>query len=64
MNPEPMNKALYEKAKSMGITKIELAFQGGNDEGYLNIGLHNRGGSILDGRCLVLTTPQTLIQYE
>lgn len=50
MNPEPMNKALYEKAKSMGITKIELEFQGGSDEGYLNVGLHNTEGSVPYGQ--------------
>lgn len=50
MNPEPMNKALYEKAKSMGITKIELEFQGGSDEGYLNVGLHNTGGPVPYGQ--------------
>lgn len=50
MNPEPMNKALYEKAKSMGITKIELEFQGGSDEGYLNVGLHNTEGPVPYGQ--------------
>jgi hypothetical protein len=51
MNPEPISKALYEKAKSMGITKIELEFQGGSDEGYLNIGLHNKESSDDRGKC-------------
>lgn len=45
MNPEPINKALYEKAKSMGITKIHLEFQGGSDEGYLGVNLQNAEGS-------------------
>lgn len=46
MNPEPITKALYKKAKSMGITKIQLEFQGGSDEGYLNVGLQNAEGSV------------------
>lgn len=50
MNPEPMNKALYEKAKSMGITKIELEFQGGSDSGYLNVGFQNAEGSVPYGQ--------------
>lgn len=37
MNAKPLSKAIYDKAKSLGITKIELNFSGGNDEGYLSI---------------------------
>ena len=37
MTAEPLSKAIYDKAKSLGITKIELNFSGGDDEGYLNI---------------------------
>jgi hypothetical protein len=37
MNAEPLSKAIYDKAKKLGIAKIELNFSGGSDEGYLNI---------------------------
>jgi len=37
MNIEPLNKELYNRAKALGITSIELGFSGGNDEGYLNV---------------------------
>jgi hypothetical protein len=40
LTPEPLPKAIYDKAKSLGITKICLGFSGGNDEGYLNIRLY------------------------
>jgi len=39
MNIEPLNKELYNRAKALGITSIELGFSGGNDEGYLNVTL-------------------------
>ena len=39
MNAEPLNKEIYNKAITMGITKITLNFSGGNDEGSLNVEL-------------------------
>jgi len=37
MEPQPLSKAIYNKAKELGVTKITLAFSGGSDEGYLDI---------------------------
>jgi hypothetical protein len=37
MNIEPLSKKIYDKAISLGITEIILAFSGGSDEGYLNV---------------------------
>jgi len=35
MTAQPLSKAIYDKAKTLGYTKIILKFSGGNDEGYL-----------------------------
>lgn len=40
MDIEPLSKEIYNKAKSLGITKIVLNFSGGSDEGYLNVTLY------------------------
>lgn len=40
LTPNPLPKAIYDKAKSLGITKICLGFSGGSDEGYLDIRLY------------------------
>lgn len=37
MNAEPLSKAIYDKAKSLGITEIGLHFSGGSDEGHLYV---------------------------
>jgi len=37
MTIEPLNKQIYDKAKELGVEKIELKFEGGNDEGYLYV---------------------------
>jgi hypothetical protein len=37
MTAHPLSKAIYDKAKKLGYTKIILRFSGGNDEGYLYI---------------------------
>jgi hypothetical protein len=37
MKAEPLPKAIYEKAKELGVDKIVLKFSGGNDEGNLYI---------------------------
>jgi hypothetical protein len=37
MNAEPLKKAIYNKAKELGITNILLKFSGGHDEGYLDV---------------------------
>lgn len=41
---KPLSKKIYEEAKQRGVETIELKFQGGCDEGYLDVVLepHNR----------------------
>lgn len=37
MKAEPLPKAIYEKAKELGVDKIVLKFSGGSDEGELYV---------------------------
>jgi hypothetical protein len=37
MDIMPLSKKIHDKAKEMGIQKISLKFEGGNDEGHLNV---------------------------
>lgn len=37
MTAKPLKKAIYDKAKELGIEAITLNFSGGNDEGYLDV---------------------------
>ena len=37
LNIEPLPKELFKKAQELGVEEIILRFQGGNDEGYLNV---------------------------
>ena len=39
MNIEPLSKVIYNKAKELGIETIVLNFSGGDDEGYLDVGM-------------------------
>ena len=39
MQIQPLSKSLYDRAKELNVTKIILGFQGGSDEGYLNVEL-------------------------
>lgn len=39
MTTKPLKKAIYNKAKELGVESITLHFSGGNDEGYLNVEL-------------------------
>lgn len=39
MNIKPLSKAIYNKAKELGIKTIVLNFSGGDDEGYLDVGM-------------------------
>lgn len=39
MQTKPLKKAIYDKAKELGIESITLHFGGGNDEGYLDVEL-------------------------
>ena len=35
----PLSKKIYDKAKELGVKKIELKFRGGSDEGLLDVEL-------------------------
>ena len=37
MTIQPLSKAIYDKAKSLGIETISLQFTGGSDEGALHV---------------------------
>ncbi len=37
MNAKPLSKAIYNKAKELGVNTISLEFSGGNDEGHLHV---------------------------
>jgi hypothetical protein len=37
MKAEPLSKAIYNKAKELGVNTITLAFSGGSDEGHLHV---------------------------
>jgi hypothetical protein len=42
MNPVALPKKIYTRAKELGVETIELRFQGGNDEGYLDVSLDGK----------------------
>lgn len=50
MKAEPLNKEIYNKAKTLGVEKITLSFSGGNDEGYLNVTLYPWDNNKSDSR--------------
>lgn len=37
LQPEPLKKEIFDKARELGITEIHLEFQGGSDEGYVYV---------------------------
>jgi hypothetical protein len=37
MKPEPLPQGLFKKAADLGVGRIVLSFEGGNDEGYLYV---------------------------
>lgn len=39
LSPIPLPKKIYEKAKELGVSSIELGFSGGDDEGHLYVQL-------------------------
>ena len=41
MDALPFPKSLYEKAKTLNVKIVTLAFSGGNDEGYLNVSVES-----------------------
>lgn len=48
MNPEPLPKTIYDKAKELGVFSIRLEFSGGNDEGHLFVSTNSFKGMSLD----------------
>ena len=38
LSPIPLPKKIYDEAKELGVSSIELEFRGGNDEGHLHVG--------------------------
>ncbi len=47
LEPKPLKKEIFDKARELGIAKIELGFQGGSDEGWVNVDCTHP-----DGRCV------------
>lgn len=41
MNPQPLPRKIYDKAKELEVISILLQFSGGNDEGRLNVNIHS-----------------------
>lgn len=37
LEPKPLKKEIFDKARELGITEIRLGFQGGSDEGYVYV---------------------------
>jgi hypothetical protein len=56
MNPEPFDKKLFDRATELGIKKVSLNFEGGNDEGYLYV-------SVLRGKSREDMLPESWEQY-
>lgn len=45
LEPRPLKKEIFNKAREFGITEIHLEFQGGSDEGYVYVTCtHPAGG--------------------
>ncbi len=47
LEPKPLKKEIFDKARELGIAKIQLGFQGGSDEGWVNVDCTHP-----DGRCV------------
>ena len=37
LRPEPLKKEIFDKARELGITQIQLGFQGGSDESWVRV---------------------------
>ena len=37
LEPKPLKKEIFDKARELGITEIQLEFQGGSDEGWVYV---------------------------
>ena len=45
LEPKPLKKEIFDKARELGITEIHLEFQGGSDEGYVYINCIHPAGN-------------------
>lgn len=43
LDPKPLKKEIFDKARELGITEIQLGFQGGSDEGWVNVNCNHPG---------------------
>lgn len=58
MEAVPLSKKIHDKAKSLGVTSITLGFQGGNDEGCLDV------SCMIDGNELTREQKKKLSEFE
>lgn len=45
LEPKPLKKEIFDKARELGITEIQLEFQGGSDEGWVYVNCIHPAGS-------------------
>ena len=43
----PLDAELYQKLKDLGVGSFELRFRGGNDEGFLDVFVHDTQGTLI-----------------
>ena len=48
MNIVPLTRPLFERAVDLGVTLIQLAFEGGSDEGFLNVNFFKGDEDVYD----------------
>ena len=48
MDAQPFPRTLFDRATAEGVTRIELNFSGGSDEGFLSIGTRNAEDGVID----------------
>ncbi len=56
MEVKPLPKSLFDRAKEMGATKIELHFSGGSDNGYLDVWIEGANSRYYDSNTNSLAT--------
>lgn len=66
MNAKPLSKEIYAAAVKIGVTKITLHFNGGSDEGYLDVTLSKRIDSVehRDLECKVESWAWDVYEYD
>ena len=45
LEPKPLKQEIFDKARELGITEIQLEFQGGSDEGWVYVNFIHPDGS-------------------